>query len=676
MPTRSRPLHIVVISKDLTQLKQLRDAGLKAGISLHITQHSIPEELMEEKPNLSTGYVLFESVAQKRQYESKLRPLFPVAVFDYVSTELLLDSSLKEHLHHIIDISTARHQAAFAYDRLSMAAQIIESALEGIFIIDRLGIIRLVNPSFSALTGYFPEVILGVSLARLSSTNSASSLEHRLFEIIAADAPWEGELLIRTIHGQDIPLHATVSPLHSDQKARQYVVMFTDISEMKSSQERLERLAYFDSVTNLPNRAQMQRQLAKEIMNATSRSDILAVLYLDLDRFKTVNDTLGHTVGDVLLQKVAARLTEHVQPGTTLARLGGDEFALLVPRLQSLEEASQVAENIIEAMQEPFLCNSFEVHITPSLGISLYPSNGGDATTLFKNAEIALYRAKKFGGNTYQMYTPTLNPRGLERFILENSLRHALGKNQFVLYYQPQISVQNGNITGVEALIRWQHPEFGLISPAEFLPLAEETGLILPISEWVLSTACAQAAEWHMAGHPLVSISVNLSSKQLRDPYFAVKVQQVLLTTGLNPSYLDLELTENIIMENPEQTINLLELLKTMGLKLSVDDFGTGYSSLSHLKRFPLTTLKIDRSFVADCPENEQDAAIISAITSLSHSLNLNVVAEGVETQAQLDILTALNCDTVQGYFFSAPVPADKVFSAGSLKSPVDVLKS
>jgi diguanylate cyclase (GGDEF)-like protein/PAS domain S-box-containing protein len=446
-----------------------------------------------------------------------------------------------------------------------------------------------------------------------------------------------------------------------------------DITERKQAEEQIVYLAYHDTLTGLPNRPSFKERLNQALVHAKRYEQLVATLYLDLDRFKHINETFGHDVGDLLLKAVADRIVNCVRKDdfiarpsmdeliTTVARIGGDEFTILLAEITHVQDAAKVARRILEALSLPFMLEGHEVFITVSIGIALYPFDGEDVDTLLENADTAMYHAKDQGKNNYQFYTQSMNATAFERFALENSLHTALDRQQFLLYYQPQLDIQTGKIVGMEALIRWQHPDMGLIAPAAFIPLAEETNLIVPIGEWVLLTACAQNKAWQVAGFPPMRVTVNLSGNQFRQKNLAETIDKVLYNTGLDPQYLELELTESIIMQGEETTITMLNKLKAMGIRLSIDDFGTGYSSLSYLKRFPLDTIKVDRSFVRDITTDPDDAAITVAIIALGHSLNLKVIAEGVETEKQLAFLSKQKCDEMQGYLFSPPVPAEVI---------------
>jgi diguanylate cyclase (GGDEF)-like protein len=431
-----------------------------------------------------------------------------------------------------------------------------------------------------------------------------------------------------------------------------------EISERKQAEERLYYLANHDSLTNLPNRRLFIDRLNQALARLPWGKRVAAVLFLDLDRFKQINDTLGHPIGDLLLAAVSERLQSCLRAGDTIARFGGDEFAIILVDMARAEDVSKVAQKIINALSKVFIVKNYELFITTSIGISLCPADGKDADTLLKNADMAVYRAKEQGRNNYQFYLASLNTNALERLAMETSLNQAVERQEFLLHYQPRVDLNTGQIIGIEALVRWQHQSLGMVSPAKFIPLAEETGLIVPIGEWVLRTACAQNKAWQAGGLPPVVVSVNISARQFQQKRLVEMVSRVLKETGLDPQYLELELTESILMQKEEPCIEMLRDLNSMGISLSIDDFGTGYSSLSYLNRLPVKSLKIDKSFVNRITKDTNNAGIVTAIITLAHSLRLEAIAEGVETTEQLEFLRSLHCDGMQGYLFSQPLPA------------------
>jgi diguanylate cyclase (GGDEF)-like protein/PAS domain S-box-containing protein len=436
---------------------------------------------------------------------------------------------------------------------------------------------------------------------------------------------------------------------------------YEDITERKLAEERVQFLAYYDALTGLPNRTLLQDRLAKALAGARRRKDKVAVLFLDLDRFKTINDSLGHSVGDLLLQEVAERLKRWAREQDTVARVGGDEFLIVLSAVKDVADAAVAAGRILDAMIPEFVIQGRSLSVRCSLGISIFPDHGLDAESLIKNADAAMYGAKEGGRNKYSFFTQDMNAQAAERLTLENSLRSALEKGELFLVYQPQMEISTASIIGLEALLRWQHPDLGLVPPDKFIRIAENSGLIVPIGEWVLRTACAQARRWQAEGLPAVSVAVNVSAIQFRQEGFCELIKRVLHETDLAPQFLELELTESLLLTNADVMLSAVRELKAMGVKLAIDDFGTGYSSLSYLRQFPVSKLKVDRSFIRDIAENADNAAITIAIISMAKSLNLKVIAEGVEDEAQMSFLRAHHCDEIQGYYFSKPLAVDKV---------------
>jgi diguanylate cyclase (GGDEF)-like protein len=442
--------------------------------------------------------------------------------------------------------------------------------------------------------------------------------------------------------------------------------------ERKKSEKRILQLAFYDSLTGLPNQTSYRDRLQQVIAHARRYNRIAAVLFLDLDNFKRINDTLGHRAGDHLLKLVSERLNGTIRSSdslsrnrsdklqTTVARQGGDEFTLILTEIRNPEDAAKVAHRLVSKLSEPYKLEGYEVFITVSIGIAIFPVDGEDIDSILMNADAAMYHAKKQGKNNFQFYRLTMNERAMERLNLENDLRKALERDELLLHYQPKVGIESGKIVGMEALIRWQHPEMGMISPAEFIPLAEETGLIVPIGEWVLQAACAQINAWKAQGLAPIPVSVNISSQQFQHQELLITIGRLLESSGIPPERLMLEITESVIMQNTDSTFDILNTLTAMGLRLLIDDFGTGYSSLSYLKRLPVYAIKIDRSFISDIATNPDDAAIIKAIIAMAQNLKLKVVAEGVETEEQLAFLRDEQCDVMQGYLFSRPLPAEE----------------
>ncbi|MDP9122792.1 MAG: EAL domain-containing protein, partial [Acidobacteriota bacterium] len=438
--------------------------------------------------------------------------------------------------------------------------------------------------------------------------------------------------------------------------------MAMDELKLRRANMDLSRLAMFDALTGLPNRMLFHDRLTQALAQARRLARSLSVLFLDLDQFKLVNDTLGHAAGDRLLRTAAERLLQSVRESDTVARVGGDEFTLLLPGVTH-DTAVKMAQKILQAVAQPIDMEGRRLYVTTSIGISVFPADGADAEALLTSADIAMYRAKELGRNGYQLCTPDMNARSIERLTLEGELRLALERNEWTLVYQPQVDTATGRTVGVEALLRWQHPTQGLVSPDSFIGIAEETRLIVPIGEWVLRTACKQARAWHADGFRDLRIAVNLSAVQLQQRSLVASIEAILAETGLDPRYLDLEITESAAMQNLELTVDVLTALRAMGLRIAIDDFGTGHASLMYLKQFPIDALKIDRGFVSDLADGREGCAIVNAIVGLAHGLGLRVVAEGVETARQLRLLKARGCDECQGFLISRPLPAPAVQS-------------
>jgi diguanylate cyclase (GGDEF)-like protein len=433
------------------------------------------------------------------------------------------------------------------------------------------------------------------------------------------------------------------------------------LQQRKRMEDRVNHMAFHDELTSLPNRLMLSQRLDQALSRHRRGGSQLAILFLDLDRFKVINDSLGHETGDVLLRQVADRLRSHSREGDTIARMGGDEFVVLIENSGNLSDISARAQRLVEQLSAPYLLGSNDCHVTVSIGVSVFPADGSDAPALLKAADVAMYRAKDTGRDSYQFYSAAMNVHTVERLELESDLRHALERHEFLLHYQPKVEVATGLITGVEALLRWDHPRRGLISPMDFIPLAEETGLIASIGEWVLATACARTKEWQDHGFAKLDVAVNLSARQFADPMLLPKLTNIIRRSGLDPSSLELEITESLVMSHGGSAVAVLQQLKSLGVRIAIDDFGTGYSSLAYLKRFPIDTLKVDRSFIRDIPADSGDKQITRAIIAMAHSLRLRVVAEGVETADQLKFLRKERCDTVQGYYLHRPLPEAEV---------------
>ena len=545
---------------------------------------------------------------------------------------------------------------------LRQAATVFESTREAVLIVDQQHRILASNPAYAAITGQANSVSQGQRLPLLLNTASERSRYRAIWRGLKQQGDWEGELSARRADGSLCPLWLNASRVRDCDPAQpQYVLAFTDLSLFKDSQERLAHLAHYGTLTDLPNRLFAHQRLSHALERAQRHGESVAVLFLDLDHFKTINDGLGHAVGDELLITVARRLQQRLRNEDTLARLGGDEFLVILENLERPEEAAQTALALIQLFERPLpLGNERDAYLGASIGISYYPSDGASADELIRNADAALYQAKAEGRNTYRFYTQALTERAHNRLSMESKLRQALKHDEFILHYQPLLDTQSAKPLGVEALVRWNSPE-GMISPAEFIPLAEDTGLIVPIGIWVLREACQQAQGLRNQGLPLETVAVNLSPRQFRQADLLQQVREALRDSGLPAHCLELEITEGALMDDVAQAQASLRGLKSLGLRLAVDDFGTGYSSLAYLRRFPLDKLKIDQSFMHGVPEDHGNLEIVATIITLAHSLNLTAIAEGVETAEQLAALRALGCEQSQGYLFSRPLPLDKL---------------
>ena len=546
-----------------------------------------------------------------------------------------------------------------AESKLRLAARVISRSGEGIIISDAKGLIVEVNKAFETITGYSRADALGRNPNFLSSGRQDKEFYRRMWQTLHAEGFWQGEIWNRRKNNEIFPEWLSLSAIRDDGgEITHYVATFSDVTEAKANEARIQHMAHHDFLTGLPNRFLLTDRF-KQVAAAAERNDTrYALLFIDLDRFKNVNDTLGHSIGDQLLRDVASRLGSIVRGTDTLSRQGGDEFLVLLGEVETPEAAAIVARKLMQVLGEPFLLDGHPITVTPSIGIAVSPEDGTDLDSLLKHADLAMYDAKQQGRNNYQFFRREMNARSLELLLMESDLRQALRKSEFELHYQPQISVSSGQPQGLEALLRWRHPERGLVSPADFIPMAEETGLILPIGQWVLNTACQQLANWRTNGWPELRVAVNLSAAQFRQQDLLTQVETALAAANLPADALELEVTESILMIDAEGTAKMLNALNAMGVTLAIDDFGTGYSSLAYLKRFSVSTLKVDRSFVNGIGIDGEDAAICSAIIGLARSLRLDVVAEGVETQAQYDWLAKAGCHIIQGYFTGRPAPA------------------
>ena len=551
-----------------------------------------------------------------------------------------------------------------AEQELRVAAAAFD-AQEGIIVTDAKTVILRVNRAFTQITGYSPDQIVGQTPRLLSSARHGATFFRAMWDSINHTGSWEGEVWIRRQNGEAFSAWATISAVKGNYgEVTQYVGTLTDISQRKAAEAAIEHLAFYDFLTQLPNRRLLRDRLQHAIAASARTREHGAILFIDLDNFKTLNDTRGHDVGDLLLRDVAQRLATCVRDGDTVARLGGDEYVVVLEHLseglaEAVTQAETVGEKLLSTVNQPYALADQEYHGTASIGISLFANYGHTVDDLLKQADLAMYKAKAAGRSTLRFFDPAMQAAVTARAALEVELRRAIRESQFLLLYQPQVDSE-GRLTGAEALVRWQHPQRRLVSPADFIPLAEETGLILPIGRWVLKTACAQLAAWATKSETAhLALAVNVSAREFHHPKFARRVLEALDHTGANPQKLILELTEGLLVHDMEDAIAKMTALKAWGVGLSLDDFGTGYSSLRYVKHLPLDQLKIDRSFVQDVLTDSNDAAIASAILALGQGLGLSVTAEGVETEAQRDFLASNGCRAFQGYLFGQPGPVE-----------------
>ncbi|MEW6646872.1 MAG: PAS domain S-box protein [Pseudomonadota bacterium] len=547
-------------------------------------------------------------------------------------------------------------------ENMRLAAKVFDNSVEGILVTDAGGHILRVNHAFTAITGYAEEEILGKTPAVLKSGRHGEDFYQTMWARLRAEGKWQGEIWNRRKNGEVYPEWLSINLLpDASGQASHYVAIFSDITEKKEAEQRIYHLAYYDPLTELPNRTMFHGRLLQAMAEAKRSRRMVALLYIDLDRFKNINDTLGHFIGDELLKEAARRLEGSVRECDTVARLGGDEFVIMLTDLTHETEIAHIAQKVLTAMGGPFQLLGHEVFVTTSAGISVYPQDAQSLDDMIKYADTAMYHAKEAGRNNYQFYRSEMNASAFERLVMENSLRRALEREEFELYFQPQNALNDGRIIGVEVLLRWRHPDLGMVMPSQFIPVLEETGMIVQVGEWVLRAACQQITRWQQAGFAPLRVAVNLSPRQFCQSSLLQTVRAAVAESGADPAWLELEITESSLMGNAEAGAAMLRQLKALGISLSVDDFGTGYSSLSYLKRFPIDTLKIDQSFVRDVTTDTDDAAIAGTIIAMGHSLNLHVLAEGVETMEQLQFLRAHGCDQVQGFLFSKPLPAVEV---------------
>lgn len=550
---------------------------------------------------------------------------------------------------------------------LSVLLRAFVQSREAILITNASNRIVAINPAFTEMTGYDIDEILGEDPKILSSGHADPAFFGAMWQSLTQEGFWQGEIWDKRKDGSTYPKWLSISVIRNEAGvAQNYVANFNDISSSKEAADRLAHLAYHDPLTQLPNRLSFEAQLTQSLRICQREGRRLALMVIDLDNFKNINDTLGHHIGDEVLKKVALRLRESIRASDLVARLGGDEFVVVLPEIDGPMVAARVANKIQQSLADSYLVDGYSLYATPSIGISLFPTDGQDTGTLLRNADSAMYHAKSAGRNNHQFYASRMNEAAGERLRLESALRLAVAAisptgSEFSLHFQPQINAGTGQVIGLEALLRWNSPTFGAVSPLRFIGIAEETGLIQPLGDWVIWETCRYTRELKSHGFENIRVAINISAQQLRHENLLMLVRGALACYNLKPSDIELEVTESTAMQNTEVTLGILDQLANMGIVLAIDDFGTGYSSLAYLKHLPIKHLKIDRSFVTDIETDANDAAICAATIALGHNLGLKLIAEGVETEQQREFLCRLGCDVLQGYLFSKPLPFDEI---------------
>ncbi|NVK17987.1 MAG: EAL domain-containing protein [Methylocystaceae bacterium] len=578
-----------------------------------------------------------------------------------ISFSSILSSLQFEYVRRINTILEERSQALKqSQNSLHLAHKIIEASLDGIIIVNAAGVIEYVNPTFTEVTGYSTKEAIGQTPALLKSGRHDEQYYVDMWNQLFKDGYWQGEIWNRRKNGELYPEWLTITAIKNDHgEIYQYAGIFCDISERKSQENEIRRLAYFDELTKLPNRRLFGDRLNMGVARAKRHGERLAVMFVDLDHFKKINDTLGHNTGDAILVEAATRLINCTRDEDTVARLGGDEFILMFPDVISVEEVTKVADRIVEAFSNPFVVDGKNLFVTSSLGISLFPDDGTDSESLIKNADAAMYRSKDTGRSTFNLFNPSFNELGMRQLMIEGALRGAIDKGELELYFQPQATALNGELIAAEALLRWHNKEVGKIGPAEFIPIAEEIGMISRIGEWVLNQACKQLKAWQNKGYDPITIAVNISPEQVTDHNFPILVQDILEKHEINGHYLEIEITEGSFIHEPDQVRNNLFALKNLGVRIAIDDFGTGYSNLGYLRKLPIDHLKIDQSFIHELFSEQGNRMLVSTIINMSQSLGMQSIAEGVETKPQADYLNQEGCNLLQGYLLAKPEPAD-----------------
>ncbi len=612
-------------------------------------------------PYLATAEITLSAIINRYQYWIAL---IAVVVTMLLTATIYVIQLNRRLITAKIELETEIEEREKAQTQILQLSQVVEQSDDIVFITNRDSTIEYVNPGFERTTGYTRAEVLGKRSDILMSGQHNRQFYSTLWQTIESGHTFHEIFTNRKKDGSLYFEEKSISPMKGDSGVvTHYVSTGKDVSDRVEAQEHLDYLAYHDVLTGLPNRTLFLDRLNHAMKSVKRTNKLVALLFLDLDGFKTINDSLGHLLGDSLLKEVACRLTKHLRENDTVARLGGDEFTIVLEGITHVDDITIATEKILSVFNTPFYIDRHELFVSASIGIAIYPFLNGNTEDLVKAADTAMYRAKEEGRNNYQFYTADMTDKVSKRFTMENELRHALERNEFLLYYQPQADLRSGTVTGVEALIRWQHPQRGLVSPLEFIPVLEDSGLISPVGKWVLNTAATQFSAFQDRTRIPLRVAINLSPQQFRNTSLIDNIVQILEESEISPHSLTLEITESVLMSNHEHVTTTLATLKNMGIQIAIDDFGTGYSSLSYLKKFPIDILKLDITFIRDITHDEEDAALVSSIITMGHALKLKVVAEGVETVEQMQLLRDFDCDVMQGYLLGKPMPLDELQS-------------
>jgi diguanylate cyclase (GGDEF)-like protein/PAS domain S-box-containing protein len=583
----------------------------------------------------------------------------------------VVEQDKKQAPLRMVGIQTDITQRKQTEEELRRNSMVFESVLEAVMICDKENRILAVNEAFTRITGYSRANVIGKDPKLLGSGRHDANFFNNMWDTLTQNGVWQGEIWNRKKSGEIFACWLSIATItNSDDEVEQYISVFSDISQRKEDEELIRFQANYDALTELPNRHLLMERLGFELQRAKREQTLIALMFIDLDRFKPINDTYGHTVGDRLLWEVSKRLSSHVRETDMVARLGGDEFTIILPNIENLDEVERMAGRILHEISRPFQFDGIELFISTSIGITIYPNDATDLPTLLTNADNAMYRAKDEGRNTYRFFTHEMNQHAMEMLQLEGDLHRAQQRDELMPYFQPIVDINSGEIVAAEALLRWKHPNHGIVQPDRFIPISEASGLISPIGKWLLEIVCCQVMRWRRKGLNLQRICLNISTRQFRDDLIAI-IKNALETSGLEPECLELEVVETLLLEDNSSNGEILRQLNEMGVRLSIDDFGTGYSSLGYLKRFPFDVLKINRSFIQGLPDNQDDATLVNTIISMGQGLNLEIVAEGVETNEQLEYLRSKGCHSAQGFYFSKPLPAH-LFEKRLKKSRLD----